>query len=82
MSELLNTAVELMLLGMGMVFVFLTLLIMATKTMSLILMKLQSEPEAEVLSSVAIAPISAGVEHDARLRKVLTEAIRQHRSQH
>jgi len=82
MSELLNTAVELMFLGMGTVFVFLTLLILAVKAMSYVLMKSQAEPVVEVLNPIAAMPASHALQNDERLRKVIAEAIRQHRIQH
>lgn len=80
MNELLNAAVELMLLGMGTVFVFLVLLIVATKTMSAVLMRIAVEEESDI--KLASAPAVASISHvqDPRFLKAISEAIKQHRA--
>ncbi len=79
MNELFSAAVELFLLGMGMVFIFLTVLIWATKLMSYLIIKSEVVPEGDVLDS--LSPVSTSVPaNDMRLRKIISEAIRQHRS--
>ena len=79
MNNLLNIAVELMLLGMGTVFVFLTVLILATKLMSNLV--LRTQPEMQNNGAQTATQAVANPAQDKRLIKVIEEAIKQHRNQ-
>ncbi len=81
MNNLLNVAVELMLLGMGTVFVFLTVLIMATKLMSSLVMRFNLDDKEEPVLSGPSPQALANPAQDGRLIKVIEEAIKQHRNQ-
>ncbi len=79
MSEVLQEAVDLMLMGMGTVFVFLALLVVGTSLMSALLRRLPAEPELKPAVAVAspgaqnqdIAAVAAAVKayHDANSAK-------------
>ncbi|MBM96590.1 MAG: oxaloacetate decarboxylase [Oceanospirillaceae bacterium] len=81
MSEpgLVTQGLELMIFGMATVFVFLTMLVFITDQMSKLVSKYA--PEEEVVAApkpVAAAPQTQGV--DPQLLKVLSAAVKEHRS--
>ncbi len=80
MGELLNSAVELMLLGMGTVFVFLVVLIFATRGMSAAVALLPIDEPEEPKAAPAPAAAVSNV-NDPRLIKAISAAIKQHQSQ-
>jgi len=86
MNELMNAAVELMLLGMGTVFVFLVVLIFATRLMSFLVVRNVATHAGES-TQPALAGAAPGTDvsqanpaNDQRLIRVINEAIRQHRA--
>lgn len=80
MNELMNTAIELMLLGMGMVFVFLTVLILATQGMSAIIIRMAASDASDVQTTIAPIKTTTSPVRDQALLKAIGEAIKQHRS--
>lgn len=86
MSDLMSSAINLMLVGMGFVFLFLIILVFVTSIMSKLIIRFT--PESPGLS---VAPPSAlgGIEDqksqvsvDSQLMAVFTAAVAKYRSQH
>jgi oxaloacetate decarboxylase gamma subunit len=73
MNLLLQSGLELMVIGMGTVFLFLGLLVAVTLAMSALVNKIA--PEHTILDSSGTAPVM-----NEHLLAVLQEAVRQHRA--
>jgi len=73
MSELMQQGLQLMALGMGVVFLFLTLLIAVITLVSKIIQRFETAP-------VDISHASTSQDND--LIEVITEAVKQYRSDH
>nr|WP_029249960.1 OadG family transporter subunit [Microbulbifer agarilyticus] len=77
-EALMQQGLDITLFGMGIVFTFLLLLVICTTVMSRVMTRFF--PEAE--PAAAPSPASAGQSTvgNARLRKIIEEAIKQHRN--
>ncbi|WP_232325163.1 OadG family protein [Microbulbifer agarilyticus] len=77
-EALMQQGLDITLFGMGIVFTFLLLLVICTTIMSRVMTRFFPEAEpAAVRSSAPAAPSAAG---NARLRKIIEEAVKQHRN--
>ena len=74
MNVLLQSGLELMVIGMGTVFVFLGLLVAVTLAMSALVNKIA--PEHNILDAPSAAPLA-----NEHLLAIIQKAVRQHRTQ-
>ncbi len=76
MSEMMQSGIELMMLGMGIVFAFLALLIVMVNLMTTVIKKFFPEPAVD-----EIHPTSASTRHtDAGIIAAISVAIQQYRN--
>ena len=80
MNDLLASGIELMLLGMGSVFVFLVLLIVATSLMSKVVQNFEVEPQEMDIPSGEFSHSAMPSNLDDKITRIISEAIKQHRS--
>ena len=77
MSEMMNSGIELMLIGMGIVFAFLALLIVIVNIMTAVIQRFF--PEAPITA----APLSASTSHtDANVIAAISAAVHQYRNRY
>ena len=78
MNEMMNSGIELMLIGMGIVFAFLALLIVIVNIMASVIQRFF--PEAPM---IAITPASASTSHtDAGVIAAISAAVHQYRNKY
>ena len=74
-ESLMQQGLDITLFGMGIVFTFLLVLVICTTIMSRLMSRYFPEPEP-----APVAKSAAGAADDARLKKIIQEAIKQHRN--
>ncbi|WP_315856935.1 OadG family protein [Microbulbifer agarilyticus] len=76
-EALMQQGLDITLFGMGIVFTFLLLLVICTTVMSRVMTRFFPEAEPSASSPAPALQSAAG---NARLRKIIEEAIKQHRN--
>ncbi|MCA0901224.1 OadG family protein [Microbulbifer agarilyticus] len=77
-EALMQQGLDITLFGMGIVFTFLLLLVICTTIMSRVMTRFF--PEAEAAAVRSSAPAASSAAGNARLRKIIEEAVKQHRN--